>query len=44
MVAYLLYTSGIFARAVQSVPQLLASSPNTYEKPRISERDMSLPR
>jgi Glucodextranase, domain B len=36
IVAYLLYTSGIFNRAVQSVPQLLASTPNPNETPQIS--------
>ena len=36
IVAYLLYTSGILNRAVQSVPQLLASTPNPNETPRIS--------
>jgi hypothetical protein len=36
VVAYLLYTSGILNRAVQSVPQLLASTPNPNETPQIS--------
>jgi hypothetical protein len=36
VVAYLLYTSGILNRAVQSVPQLLASTPNPDETPQIS--------
>jgi hypothetical protein len=36
IVAYLLYTSGILNRAVQSVPQLLASTPDPNETPRIS--------
>ena len=36
LVAYLLYTSGILNRAVQSVPQLLASTPDPNETPRIS--------
>lgn len=36
IVAYLLYTSGIFSRAVQSVPQLLSGTPNPHETPRIS--------
>ena len=36
IIAYLLYTSGILDRAVQSVPQLLASTPNPNETPRIS--------
>jgi hypothetical protein len=36
IVAYLLYTSGIFNRAVQSVPQLLQSTPNPNETPQIS--------
>ena len=36
IVAYLLYTSGILDRAVQSVPQLLVSTPNPNETPRIS--------
>jgi hypothetical protein len=36
IIAYLLYTSGILNRAVQSVPQLLASTPDPNETPRIS--------
>jgi len=36
LIAYLLYTSGIFNRAVQSVPQLLAGTPNPNETPQIS--------
>ena len=36
VVAYLLYTSGILNRAVQSVPQLLVSTPNPNETPQIS--------
>ena len=36
VVAYLLYTSGILNRAVQSMPQLLASTPNPDETPQIS--------
>jgi hypothetical protein len=36
IVAYLLYTSGILDRAVQSVPQLLVSTPDPDETPRIS--------
>jgi hypothetical protein len=36
IIAYLLYTSGILNRAVQSVPQLLASTPNPNETPQIS--------
>jgi hypothetical protein len=36
IVAYLLYTSGILNRAVQSVPQLLVSTPNPNETPQIS--------
>jgi hypothetical protein len=36
LVAYLLYTSGILNRAVQSVPQLLAGTPNPNETPQIS--------
>jgi hypothetical protein len=36
IVAYLLYTSGIFNRAVQSVPQLLQGTPNPNETPQIS--------
>jgi Glucodextranase, domain B len=36
VIAYLLYTSGIFNRAVQSVPQLLVSTPNPNETPQIS--------
>ncbi len=36
VIAYLVYTSGILNRAVQSAPQLLASTPNPNETPRIS--------
>ncbi len=36
IIAYLLVTSGILNRAVQSVPQLLADTPNPNETPRIS--------
>jgi hypothetical protein len=36
LVAYLLYTSGIFNRAVQSVPQLLAGTPSSNGTPQIS--------
>ena len=36
IVAYLVYTSGILNRAVQSVPQLLASTPDPNETPQIS--------
>ena len=36
VIAYLLYTSGILNRAVQSAPQLLASTPNPNETPHIS--------
>jgi len=36
IIAYLLYTSGILNRAVQSVPQLLVSTPDLNETPRIS--------
>jgi hypothetical protein len=36
VIAYLLYTSGILNLAVQSVPQLLASTPNPNETPQIS--------
>lgn len=36
IVAYLLLTSGVLNRAVQSVPQLLASTPGPYETPQIS--------
>jgi hypothetical protein len=36
VIAYLLYTSGILNRAVQSVPQLLVSTPNPNETPQIS--------
>ncbi len=36
IIAYLLYTSGILNRAVQSVPQLLAGTPNPNETPHIS--------
>ncbi len=36
IIAYLLLTSGVLNRAVQSVPQLLASTPNPNETPRIS--------
>jgi hypothetical protein len=36
IIVYLVYTSGIFDRAVQSVPQLLAGTPNPNETPRIS--------
>jgi hypothetical protein len=36
IIAYLLYTSGILNRAVQSVPQLLASTPQANETPQIS--------
>jgi hypothetical protein len=36
VIAYLLYTSGILNRAVQSVPQLLAGTPNPNETPQIS--------
>ena len=36
VIAYLLLTSGILNRAVQSVPQLLADTPNPNETPRIS--------
>jgi hypothetical protein len=36
IIAYLLYTSGIFNRAVQSVPQLLVSTPSSNETPEIS--------
>ncbi len=35
IVAYLLFTSGALQRAVQSVPQLLASTPNPNETPQI---------
>jgi hypothetical protein len=36
VIAYLLVTSGVLNRAVQSVPQLLAGTPNPNETPRIS--------
>jgi hypothetical protein len=36
IIAYLVYTSGILNRAVQSVPQLLVSTPNPNETPQIS--------
>jgi hypothetical protein len=36
VVAYLVYTSGLLNRAVQSVPQLLAGTPNPNETPQIS--------
>ncbi len=36
IIAYLLYTSGVLNRAVQSVPQLLASTPNPNAAPQIS--------
>jgi hypothetical protein len=36
VVAYLVYTSGILNRAVQSVPQLLVGTPNPNETPQIS--------
>ncbi len=36
VIAYLLVTSGVLSRAVQSVPQLLLSTPNPNETPRIS--------
>ncbi len=36
IIAYLLITSGVLNRAVQSVPQLLASTPNPGEAPHIS--------
>jgi hypothetical protein len=36
VMAYLLLTSGILTRAVQSVPQLLVSTPNLNETPQIS--------
>jgi hypothetical protein len=36
VIAYLLVTSGILNRAVQTVPQLLASTPNPNETPHIS--------
>jgi hypothetical protein len=36
VIAYLVYSSGILNRAVQSAPQLLASTPNPNETPRIS--------
>jgi hypothetical protein len=36
IIAYLLYTSGILNRAVQSAPQLLASTPDPHETPQIS--------
>lgn len=36
IVAYLLYTSGLLNRAVQSVPQLSVSTPNPNETPQIS--------
>jgi hypothetical protein len=36
VVAYLIYTSGILNRAVQSVPQLLAGTPNPNETPHVS--------
>lgn len=35
IIAYLLYTSGILDRAVQSVPQLLNGTPNPNETPQI---------
>ena len=36
LIAYLLYTSGVLNRAVQSVPQLLVSTPAPNAAPRIS--------
>jgi hypothetical protein len=36
VIAYLLVTSGVLNRAVQSVPQLLVSTPNPNETPQIS--------
>jgi hypothetical protein len=36
IVAYLLITSGVLNRAVQSVPQLMQSTPNPNETPQIS--------
>ncbi len=36
VIAYLLYTSGVLSRAVQSVPQLLASTPDPNQTPHIS--------
>ena len=36
IIAYLVLTSGILNRAVQSVPQLLVSTPNPNETPQIS--------
>jgi len=36
VIAYLVYTSGVLNRAVQSVPQLLSGTPNPNETPRIS--------
>jgi len=36
IIAYLLLTSGVLNRAVQSVPQLLVSTPNPNEAPQIS--------
>jgi len=36
VVAYLLYTSGILNRAVQTAPQLLVSTPNPNETPQIN--------
>ncbi len=36
LVAYLLYTSGILNRAVQSAPNLLVSTPNPNDTPQIS--------
>ena len=36
IIAYLLVTSGVLNRAVQSVPQLLAGTPNPNETPHIS--------
>ena len=36
IIAYLLYTSGILNRAVQSAPQLVLGTPNPNETPQIS--------
>ncbi|HTP08078.1 MAG TPA: hypothetical protein VMP08_07505 [Anaerolineae bacterium] len=36
IIAYLVYTSGILTRAVQSVPQLVSGTPNPNETPHIS--------
>jgi len=36
IIAYLLFTSGLLNRAVQSAPQLLAGTPNPNETPQIS--------